>query len=75
MPRYAFTMGIGTIMEAKKIILVATGAAKTGILAAAVAGKVTEDVPASVLQNHSNVIIVADEDAAAEVPAELIAAE
>ena len=75
MPRYAFTMGIGTIMEAKKIILVATGSAKTDILADAVLKAADEKVPASVLQNHDNVIIVADSDAAAKIPAELVSAE
>ena len=72
MPRYAFTMGIGTIMEAKKIVLVATGDAKAQILADAVLKPASELVPASVLQNHANVIIVADEDAAAKLPAEYI---
>lgn len=75
MPRYAFTMGIGTIMEAKKIVLVATGSAKTDILADAVLKAADERVPASVLQNHANVIIVADKDAAAKIPAEKISAE
>ena len=72
MPRYAFTMGIGTIMEAKKIVLVATGDAKAQILADAVLKPASELVPASVLQNHANVIIVSDEDAAAKLPAEYI---
>ena len=72
MPRYAFTMGIGTIMEAKKIVLVATGDAKAQILADAVLKPASELVPASVLQNHANVIIVADEDAAAKLSAEYI---
>ena len=72
MPRYAFTMGIGTIMEAKKIILVATGSAKTGILAEAVLKPASERVPASVLQNHADVVIVADKEAAAAIPAEYI---
>ena len=73
MPRYAFTMGIGTIMDAKKIVLVATGKAKTEILAAALAGEVTPEVPASVLQNHADVLVVADAEAAAGLPAALIA--
>ena len=73
MPRYAFTMGIGTIMDAKKIVLVATGKAKTEILAAALAGEVTPEVPASVLQNHADVLVIADEEAAAGLPANLLA--
>ena len=68
MPRYAFTMGIGTIMDAKKLLLVATGKAKADILAAALAGEVTPQVPASVLQKHADVLVVADEEAAANLP-------
>jgi|TARA_Y100000310_G_scaffold97035_1_gene94710 glucosamine-6-phosphate deaminase len=48
-------MGIGTIMESKKIILMASGDHKKDILEKALNGKVTEDVPASVLQTHKNV--------------------
>ena len=54
-PKQAITMGIGTIMESKKIILMASGDHKKDILEKALNGKVTEDVPASVLQTHKNV--------------------
>tara|TARA_B100000315_G_scaffold256165_1_gene301420 strand:- start:2175 stop:2843 length:669 start_codon:yes stop_codon:yes gene_type:complete len=54
-PKRAITMGIGTIMESKKIILMASGDHKKDILEKALNGKVTEDVPASVLQTHKNV--------------------
>ena len=54
-PTQAITMGLGTIMEAKKIILMARGQSKLNILNVAMNGEVTEDVPASVLQNHDNV--------------------
>ena len=54
-PKQAITMGLGTIMESKKIILIANGKHKLNILNVAMNGEVTEDVPASILQNHNNV--------------------
>ena len=54
-PKQAITMGLGTIMESKKIILMANGKHKLNILNVAMNGEVTEDVPASILQNHNNV--------------------
>ncbi len=62
-PRYAYTMGIRNIMEAKKILLIASGKAKAEALKAALDGPVTPKVPASVLQLHRDVVVVADEDA------------
>lgn len=63
MPTKAYTMGIGTIMRAKKILLVVSGEGKAEILNKALFGKITPEVPASILQLHNNVIIVADEAA------------
>ena len=54
-PKQAITMGLGTIMESKKIVLMANGDHKLNILNVAMNGEVTESVPASVLQNHDNV--------------------
>jgi len=54
-PTQAITMGLGTIMESKKIVLMANGDSKLNILNVAMNGEVTEEVPASVLQNHDNV--------------------
>jgi len=54
-PKQAITMGLGTIMESKKIVLMANGVNKLNILNVAMNGEVTEDVPASILQNHENV--------------------
>ena len=54
-PKQAITMGLGTIMESKKIVLMANGDYKLNILNVAMNGEVTEDVPASILQNHENV--------------------
>lgn len=62
-PKQAFTMGIKNIMEAKKILLVATGAAKADALYKALYGPITPQVPASILQLHSDVVVVADEEA------------
>ena len=54
-PTQAITMGLETIMESKKIILIANGDHKLNILNVAMNGEVTKDVPASILQNHENV--------------------
>ena len=54
-PKQAITMGLGTIMESKKIVLMANGENKLNILNVAMNGEVTEDVPASILQTHKNV--------------------
>lgn len=62
-PRYAYTMGIGNIMAAKKILLIVSGKAKAEALKAALTGPITPKVPASVLQLHPDVAVVADEDA------------
>ena len=57
-PKQAITMGLGTIMESKKIVLIANGKHKLNILNIAMSGEVTEDVPASILQNHDNVEVL-----------------
>lgn len=62
-PRAAFTMGIGTIMAAKKIVMVVTGADKREILKKTFWGPVDPQVPASILQFHPDVTLVCDEDA------------
>lgn len=64
MPHYALTMGIGMIMKAKKILLIATGAKKAEAVKNMIEGPVTPEVPASVLQNHDDVVIFLDEAAA-----------
>jgi len=63
-PRYAYSMGIKSIMQSEKIILMAFGEAKAKAVNEAINGPVTEDLPASVLQNHDNVTVIVDEDAA-----------
>lgn len=62
-PRSAVTMGIKSIMQAKKILLVANGEKKSEILEKALFGPVTPSVPASILQLHPNVTVVADAEA------------
>lgn len=66
-PTHAITMGIATIMKAKKILLVASGANKADAVAAMVNGPVDENCPASVLQNHNDVVVIVDEAAAAKL--------
>jgi glucosamine-6-phosphate deaminase len=63
-PKFAVTMGVGTVMEAKRILMLATGAKKAKIVAAALEGPVTCMVTASVLQMHPDVTVVVDEAAA-----------
>ena len=63
-PRHAITMGVKTIMMAETILLLASGEGKAPILWDALKGLITPLVPASVLQLHRNVIVVADNDAA-----------
>ena len=62
-PKQAYTMGIGTIMKAKKIILIAAGEDKAEIIKKAFRGPVTPQIPASILQFHHDVSLVADEGA------------
>lgn len=66
-PTHAYTMGIGSIMSAKKILLLANGEAKAQALYDTVYGPITPQVPASVLQLHPDVTIIADEAAMAVI--------
>ena len=63
-PRMAITMGISTILKSKKIILMAWGQAKASVIKKAVEDDNTEDVPASLLQNHDDCTFIIDETAA-----------
>lgn len=67
MPETAITMGIGTILDARKILLLASGPSKAQALARAIEGPVTASVTASALQLHRDVTILADELAAADL--------
>ncbi len=63
-PRQAFTMGLKNIMNAKKVLILANGANKAKAVYGLVKGEVTENLPASVLQLHPDVVVIADESAA-----------
>lgn len=63
-PTQAYTMGCGTIMDAKAVVLLATGKNKAEIVKEAFLGPVTPQVPASLLQFHKNATIICDADAA-----------
>lgn len=63
-PKEAITMGIQNIMDAKKIILMASGANKAEAIKQMLSGPITETLPASVLQNHPNVEVFIDKEAA-----------
>ena len=64
MPGYALTMGVGDIMRARKIVLIATGEAKAKAVKALVEGEVTSQCPASILQLHSDVTVFLDKESA-----------
>jgi glucosamine-6-phosphate deaminase len=66
-PHFAITMGVGTIMASREIILLAWGEGKAEVLAEAVEGQVTDLIPSSYLQNHNNTKIILDPAAAARL--------
>lgn len=63
-PRKALTMGLGGIMKAKKIILIASGEGKAEAIKGIFSGKITTDNPATMLQMHRDVVVIIDEAAA-----------
>jgi len=68
-PRRAITMGVGTIRQAKRIILMAWGETKAAIIKRTVEGDISDSVPATYLQNHDNTSVVIDRAAASELTA------
>ena len=66
-PRNAISMGIKTIMLAKKIVLLASGKNKAKIIKETITGGITPDVPASILQLHPDVTFILDQEAASEI--------
>lgn len=64
-PRQAISMGIASIMAVKSIVLMAYGESKAEAIKGMVEGEITEDMPASILQKHADVVVIADEAAAA----------
>ncbi len=69
-PKYAFTMGIKAIMQARCIVLLANGEAKADAMYECICGHITAMAPASLLQLHNNVFVVADEAALSKVEAD-----
>ena len=66
-PKFAYTMGVGTIMRGKKLLLLVSGAGKAEIVAKAFCGEIDPQVPASILQVHPDVTIVGDEAALSKI--------
>ncbi len=66
-PRQALSMGMASIMDAKEIVLIANKESKADAIAKSLEGPVTEDVPASLLQEHPNVTIIVDKAAASKL--------
>ncbi len=67
-PTQAITMGISTILRAKKILLIATGANKADAVYDMLKGEVSINCPASALRNHDDVVVILDEEAASKLP-------
>jgi glucosamine-6-phosphate deaminase len=68
-PAYGLSMGMGTILGARQVILLVTGSAKARMVARALTGAITTQVPASLLQAHPDVVVILDRAAAAKLPA------
>jgi glucosamine-6-phosphate deaminase len=66
-PRFAITMGVGTILEARKILLLANGPKKADIIAQAIEGPITSQVSASALQLHRDAVVIVDAPAGAKL--------
>jgi glucosamine-6-phosphate deaminase len=66
-PRKAITMGVGTIMEAKRVILMAWGEGKANIIKKTVEGEISDTVPATYLQKHPNTSVILDEASSSEL--------
>lgn len=62
-PKQALTMGVGTILKAKMIVLIVRGADKAEIVHRALTGPITTDVPASLLQTHPHLVVLLDQEA------------
>ena len=67
MPKTAYTMGILDIMQARRVVMIASGSSKAAIVRDAFWGPVTPQIPASILQLHPDFTLVADEEALAMV--------
>ncbi len=66
-PKFAITMGVGTIMDAKCCLLLASGSDKSKVLTKAIEGPITAQVTASILQMHKDLLVIADEKASRDL--------
>ena len=66
-PRQALTMGVGCIMAARRVLLIASGEAKADALYKMICGPITPDCPASILQLHPDVVVVGDKASLSKV--------
>ena len=66
-PKKAITMGVSTIMKAKRIIMLAWGHKKSAVVKETIEGQVTATIPATFLQNHDNVTMILDAEAASDL--------
>jgi len=66
-PKYAITMGVGTIMDAKKLLLLASGESKAEAIAATCEGPITAKCPATIVQMHRHATVIVDQAAAAKL--------
>jgi glucosamine-6-phosphate deaminase len=71
-PKYAITMGVGTIMEARQLLLLASGEAKADAIARTVEGPITAMVPASIVQLHRDAVVLVDEAAGSKLELEYV---
>jgi glucosamine-6-phosphate deaminase len=66
-PKYAITMGVGTIMDAKELLLVATGGSKAAAIKSSVEGPLTAMCPASIIQMHKEAFVIVDKEAGSDL--------
>lgn len=71
-PEFGMTIGLGTMMEAGQLLLIASGEEKAKPLALALTGPITQQVPASLLQRHKNLTVIADRQAASLLPESMV---
>ncbi|MFD2672629.1 glucosamine-6-phosphate deaminase [Marinicrinis sediminis] len=70
-PKQAITMGMGTILQARMILLVVKGKDKADVLSSALTGPITTELPASLLQTHPHLLVMADREAGAQLFAQV----
>lgn len=71
-PKYAITMGVGTIMDAKELVLIANGKGKSDAIKAAVEGPLTAMCPASIIQMHQKAYVFVDKDASSKLEGDYV---